>query len=208
MYYLSTKSVSKLARETIDHVTLPGLVIAIARTIYREALLLTVTTFLICIESCTAFHPTSYNKQPIMDIVVKIEYTALKKRYQWLNPWIFGIIYTESSRVGLSHKLIAAVIHAESRGRQRAVSSSGAVGLMQIMPFHHRGKRRELFNPRINIRKGCRILKSYLKMTNGKLAKALKYYNAGPRGSTYNGRYIAEIVDNYHAPISIANIWR
>ena len=89
----------------------------------------------------------------------------------------------------LPENLIYAVIKAESGFNQRAVSSAGALGLMQIMPSTYESDIKEklgfdksgkdaLFNYVINVRSGAYYL-SYLYKYCGDLETALAMYNAG-----------------------------
>ena len=89
-------------------------------------------------------------------------------------------IHHESSRAGLHPELVLAVIDVESNFDRFAISSAGAQGLMQVMPFWLKeiGKPRDsLFNVRTNLRMGCTILKYYLKKEKGDLTRALARYN-------------------------------
>ena len=76
--------------------------------------------------------------------------------------------------------LIMAVIDVESRFERWAVSSAGAVGLMQVMPFwpEELGMRRhQLVEIESNMRMGCAILRHYLKRERNDVRKALARYN-------------------------------
>jgi soluble lytic murein transglycosylase-like protein len=81
----------------------------------------------------------------------------------------------------LNADLLASIVREESAGRVRAVSRTGAQGLMQLMP----GTAAELgvanaFAPSQNIRGGTAYLDSLLKRYHENLALALAAYNAGP----------------------------
>lgn len=89
-------------------------------------------------------------------------------------------IHLEASRADLHPELVLAVIDVESNFDRFAISTAGAQGLMQVMPFWLKeiGKPRDsLFNIRTNLRMGCTILKFYLKKEKGDLTRALARYN-------------------------------
>lgn len=94
----------------------------------------------------------------------------------------------ESVRAGLDTQLVLGLIQVESGFRRYAISSAGARGLMQVMPFWVRsiGKpEHNLFDIRTNLRYGCTILRHYINMENGDLYRALGRYN----GSTGQPQY-------------------
>jgi soluble lytic murein transglycosylase-like protein len=92
-------------------------------------------------------------------------------------------VYCETHRTGdvrLPPGLVMALIAVESRFNRWAVSSAGAVGLMQVMPFwpERLGMRRyELVHIAPNIRMGCAILRFYLGYEHNDVRKALARYN-------------------------------
>ena len=93
---------------------------------------------------------------------------------------ILKTVHYEAQRAELDPELVLAVIDVESRYDRFAISSAGAQGLMQIMPFwlNEIGHPDDnLFVISTNIRLGCTILKYYLNMEKGNLARALARYN-------------------------------
>lgn len=89
-------------------------------------------------------------------------------------------VHREATRANLHPELVLAVIDVESNFDRFAISSAGAQGLMQVMPFWLKeiGQPRDsLFNVRTNLRMGCTILKYYLKKEKGDLTRALARYN-------------------------------
>ena len=91
----------------------------------------------------------------------------------------------ESKRAGLDTNLVMGLIQVESAFRKFAISSVGARGYMQIMPFWSRvigdGDAGKLFNMQTNLRFGCVILRHYIDRERGDLFMALGRYN-GSRG--------------------------
>jgi soluble lytic murein transglycosylase-like protein len=94
-------------------------------------------------------------------------------------------LWYESTRAGLEQALVLGVIEVESAFRKYAISSAGARGYMQVMPFWTRtigdGEPARLFHLQTNLRFGCVILRHYLNIENGDLFMALGRYN-GSRG--------------------------
>ena len=85
-----------------------------------------------------------------------------------------------SLRVRLDPQMVLGVIHVESRYKRYAVSSAGAQGLMQVMPFWVKviGQPGDnLFDMKTNIVYGCAILRHYLDIENGDYFRALGRYN-------------------------------
>jgi soluble lytic murein transglycosylase len=91
------------------------------------------------------------------------------------------MISEASKKHGISFPLLKAVIKAESDFDPKAVSSAGALGLMQLMPDNVKAyKMKDPFDPKENILAGTRYFKKLLKRFDGKLHLALAAYNAGP----------------------------
>ena len=94
-------------------------------------------------------------------------------------------LWYESRRAGLEPALVLGLVQVESNFRKFAVSSAGARGYMQVMPFWMRvlgnGDTGRLFHLQTNLRFGCVILRHYLDRERGDLFLALGRYN-GSRG--------------------------
>lgn len=96
-------------------------------------------------------------------------------------------IHYEARKAGLEPELVLAVINVESNFDRWAISSAGAQGLMQIMPFWLKEIPEagdNLFDIRTNLRFGCTILKHYLDKEGGDFNRALARYN-GSLGKTW-----------------------
>jgi soluble lytic murein transglycosylase-like protein len=89
-------------------------------------------------------------------------------------------VHYEAKRAGLDPQLVLGLIQVESAFRKYAVSSAGARGYMQVMPFWVRQigtPDQNLFNLRTNLRYGTVILRHYLDLESGDLYRTLGRYN-------------------------------
>lgn len=106
-------------------------------------------------------------------------------------------VHYEAKRAGLDPQMVLGLIQVESNFRKYAVSSAGARGYMQVMPFWNRligSKDHNLFHLRTNLRFGCVILRHYLDIENGNLFRALGRYN----GSLGKAEYPNMVVRAWH----------
>ncbi len=109
-----------------------------------------------------------------------------KQKPDWnVRKEFLQTLWYESRRAGLDPALVLGLIQVESNFRKFAVSSVGARGYMQVMPFWTRllgdGDASSLFHMQTNLRFGCVILRHYLALEKGDLFLALGRYN-GSRG--------------------------
>jgi soluble lytic murein transglycosylase-like protein len=106
-------------------------------------------------------------------------------------------VHYEATRAGLDPQLVLGLIQVESAFKKYAVSSVGARGYMQVMPFWVRSigsSDHNLFDMRLNLRYGCTILRHYLDIEHGNYYRALGRYN----GSLGKPQY----------PNLVVNAWR
>ncbi|MGJ4848736.1 lytic transglycosylase domain-containing protein [Bacillota bacterium Meth-B3] len=112
----------------------------------------------------------------------------------WMEQKIYPLEYEEmidryAGEYALEPARVLAVIYCESSFRPDAVSSAGAIGLMQIMPetgawiaqkLNEPGyEQGRLFDPETNIRYGCWYLNYLDGRFDGDLTKATAAYHAG-----------------------------
>lgn len=89
-------------------------------------------------------------------------------------------VHYEATRAGLDPQMVLGLIQVESGFKKYAVSSVGARGFMQVMPFWVRSigaNDHNLFLLRTNLRYGCTILRHYVDIERGDLYRALGRYN-------------------------------
>jgi soluble lytic murein transglycosylase len=125
-------------------------------------------------------------------VIVAVAVLQGSKPGWWERLW-YPLEYTQIVRgharnYDLDPALLAAVIYQESKFKADAKSSSGAIGLMQLLPdtakgiaLHTGGSRFEvsdLYDPEINVRYGTWYLRHLLRKYHDERT-ALAAYNAG-----------------------------
>jgi len=116
----------------------------------------------------------------------------------WESSDTSGFIAEAAHRFAIPQAWIRAVMHVESRGDRRAVSSKGAMGLMQLMPQTWTDLRyrydlgRDPFDPHDNIVAGAAYLREMYDQYGS--PGFLAAYNAGPK------RYEAYRYHGYRLP--------
>lgn len=115
-------------------------------------------------------------------------------------PEDLASIFEEASvSYGVSKELLMSIARAESGFSSTAVSSAGAVGIMQLMP----GTAASLgvsdsYDPRENIMGGARLISQLLSKYNGDVSLALAAYNSGSANvDKYGGIPPFEETQNY-----------
>lgn len=106
-------------------------------------------------------------------------------------------VHCEARRVDVPPELVLAVMDVESRFDRYAVSSAGAVGLMQVMPFWPRElgmSNEQLIRVADNVRMGTTILGYYLRKERGNYQRALQRYNGSLGRPTYSDLVIDRLL--------------
>ena len=133
---------------------------------------------------------------------------AMRARRASLSP----LIERAAQENQLLPALVHAVIRAESAYRSDAVSSKGAVGLMQLMPATaERYGVVDRRDPAQNLSGGSRYLRDLLQMFDGDLRLALAAYNAGEQAVIRHGNaippyaetqdYVRKVIRFYRADV-------
>ena len=116
------------------------------------------------------------------------------------------LIEAAARKYNVDPKLVAAVAEVESNGNQEAVSSAGAIGVMQLMPDTAASLGVDPYNKQQNIEGGAKYLRQMLDTFGGDTKKAVAAYNAGPGAvKDYGGvppyketqNYVNKVLDIY-----------
>lgn len=111
-----------------------------------------------------------------------------------------------AGKYGVDPKLVSAVAEIESGFSQDAISATGAVGVMQLMPETAASLGVDPYDAKQNIDGGAQYLKQMLDDFGGDVRKAVAAYNAGPEAvREYGGvppysetqQYVASVLDIY-----------
>lgn len=150
-----------------------------------------------------------------------------RKQQPESSDWKKGRSNTPLRQLAVHHnvelELILAVVRVEANFNPNAVSSSGAVGLMQLMPGTakdlglkvpnyrnvlkptHNERADERFNPRKNMEGGVAYLAAQLKRYDGSYVRALAAYFVGPAKVRESGsiprradRYAGKVLKRYY----------
>ena len=117
-----------------------------------------------------------------------------------------AIFNVAGQRYNISPNLLKSVAKAESNFRPDAVSTAGAMGIMQLMPGTASGLGvQDAFDPEQNIMGGAKYLRQMLDRFGGDLQLALGAYNAGPGNIAKHGgvpsfsrNYVSKVLGFYN----------
>jgi soluble lytic murein transglycosylase-like protein len=134
----------------------------------------------------TAFSDRAPKNRPYQLVRFDCFACDLKSTVNWHNTPLFLQKYQQEISVAaknhqLDPALLRAVIHAESAFNPKALSKSGAAGLMQLMPDTATEVGvKNVWHQQQNIQGGASYLSSLLKRYKGDIKLAMAAYNAGP----------------------------
>lgn len=126
----------------------------------------------------------------------------------FMRARLLTTIQYESIRAGLDPQLVLSLITVESRFNKYAISSAGARGIMQVMPFWLKqigASGQDLLNVQTNIRFGCTILRHYLQIERGDMFMALGRYN-GSRGQATYPNLVFSAYNRYWQPAKVVSM--
>jgi len=126
----------------------------------------------------------------------------------FMRKRLLTVIQYEAVRAGLDPQLVLSVITVESRFNKYAISSAGARGIMQVMPFWVRqigASNQDLLEAQTNIRFGCTILRHYLQLEHGDIYYALGRYN-GSRGQSTYPNLVFSAYNKYWQPATVMTL--
>nr|WP_083343635.1 lytic transglycosylase domain-containing protein [Terriglobus roseus] len=122
------------------------------------------------------------------------------------------ILADSGARHNVNVALLASVVQAESGGNTKAVSRTGARGLMQLMPgTANQLNVKDSFDPASNVNGGSAYLDQLLTRYHDNLALALAAYNAGPGAvDRYHGippyretrAYVARVIREFNRRVA------
>jgi hypothetical protein len=125
-----------------------------------------------------------------------------------IHRWT-DLIGRTSQSYGIDADLIAAVMNAESNGRDNVISRAGAVGLMGVMPsspgLERRPAAEELMDPETNMRWGGAILSEIIQQAGGDIYAALAAYSGGwdQANRRVPQEYAARVLDEYGRAVAV-----
>ncbi len=134
------------------------------------------------------------------------EKTVAAEPVNYANPQLTHMIHEAAAKYAVDPKLVSAVAEVESGGNQNAVSSAGAIGVMQLMPDTAAELGVNPYDMKSNVEGGAKYLREMLDTFDGDVKKAVAAYNAGPNAvKVYGGvppyaqtqNYVTNVLDIY-----------
>jgi soluble lytic murein transglycosylase-like protein len=187
----SMKALERIA--TLSAVALIAAGILCMQPVWAKVLISTTNTGTVILSNIQSNSDQSVMiMEPATQIAVVPEAYTGKPLYHMADKIIYDRMVDKIARTyGVESALLHAVISVESRYSPKAVSRTGAVGLMQLMPAT--AKRygvTDPLDPLQNLRGGARYLRYLLKKYNNDRNLALAAYNAGEASVAKYGNQI------------------
>ncbi len=148
-----------------------------------------------------AFFATAEGNAWLNDMSKRLEKRLVDTRYR---EDFLRTVYYEATRAGLDTQMVLGLIQVESGFKKYALSSVGARGFMQVMPFWVKSigaNDHNLFLLRTNLRYGCTILRHYIDIERGDLYRALGRYNGSLGRPAYPNLVLGAWNKNWTYPI-------
>ncbi|MDT8306186.1 MAG: lytic transglycosylase domain-containing protein [Anaerolineae bacterium] len=109
------------------------------------------------------------------------------------------LIVEWAGRTGVDPNMAATIMQVESCGDPQAISSAGAQGLFQVMPFHF-APGEDSLDPATNARRGLTYFAERIEQTGGDIGRAFAGYNGGQRAA-------ASSWDQWHPETQRYYVW-
>ncbi|HET6725966.1 MAG TPA: lytic transglycosylase domain-containing protein, partial [Gammaproteobacteria bacterium] len=150
------------------------------------------------VAASTSFQDRFAAQVWLMDMSARLK-TIMPDTGRRLN--FLRLVHAEATRADVPPELVLAMIQVESDFRRFAISSAGARGFMQVMPFwldEIGQSKANLFEAQTNLRIGCTILRYYIEKANGDLRKALAAYNGNVNSYAYSDKVLAALSHRWY----------
>jgi soluble lytic murein transglycosylase-like protein len=159
--------------------------------------------FLGHISSLEVVHPIVTPKRQYKDAVA--EYISLTNKISYKQAALINKeVVSCSKQHSIPQGLMLGLIEQESNFDHQAVSTSGAVGLTQVLIRWHYDKYsklvketsiKDVFDVRFNVKLGCAVLDEYLQSTKSVRKALIKYI--GSASAKYNSKYADIVLKRY-----------
>ena len=133
------------------------------------------------------FNPSDYTSQS-----EKIKSSLNKSKLKHILIYIEALCW----EYGVDYEMVKAVIQTESDWNHKAVSTSGAIGLMQVLPSTAKSEfdtpRHDLFDPYVNVTVGIKYLSQLNQRFDECIPSTLTAYSHGPTATKkYSPTYVS-----------------
>ncbi len=157
-------------------------------------------TIFFCTCFVISFTVTIILQKTIPEYRANKEFIKYQTQYPKLTRRIYDKVILESEKNKVDKKIIFAIMKSESDFNQFAISSTNALGLMQILPGYHLSKELQkhpacLYDIDLNVEIGVKYFSELMQKNKGNLIRSINDYERGKR-QDINVNYMADIFDN------------